>query len=497
MTLTGTTFTNASAIDFGNTPATFFTVNSPTSITATAPFGTLGAVDVTVTTPGGTSTTGAADQFTYIEGPPTPTMVATYRGDLGRSAYYPSQTGVTIANAPNLKVHWTDTGGTGSFAQPIVANNMVYWGDWNGLEHGTDLSGNDVWTVNVGVDSDSACSPPVSGPSGTVTAAMMGATPVVYVPGGDDNFYALNALTGALIWKTNLGTLPADFLWSSPILYNGSIYEGIASFGDCPLVQGQLVQMNASTGAIQHVANMTPNGCIGAGIWTSPTIDPSDGSIYVTTATPNACSTPGEMAPAIVKLRASDLSVLSSWTVPVAEQAFGDEDFGATPTLFTATINGVPRALVGALNKNGLFYAWDRSNVAAGPVWQSTIADPSGSPRSIVSAAWDGSLLYTGGGSAIINGTSCYGNISALDPATGAFVWRSCQTSFMTAGLTEVPGLIIEGVGAGGNLVFLNAATGATVTTFNTQSMVQGEVTVSNGIVYVPVAKGNLIALGQ
>ena len=41
---------------------------------------------------------------------------------------------------------------------------------------------------------------------------MMGTTPVVYVPGGDDNFYALNALTGAVIWKTNLGTPPGRLL---------------------------------------------------------------------------------------------------------------------------------------------------------------------------------------------------------------------------------------------------------------------------------------------
>ena len=241
----------------------------------------------------------------------------------------------------------------------------------------------------------------------------MGGTPVVYVPGGDDNMYALNALTGAVIWKTNLGTPPAWYLWASPILFNGSLYMGISSFGDCPLVQGQLVQMDATTGAIQHVANMVPNGCIGAGIWTSPTVDPSDGSIYVTTGTPNACHNPGpNLAPSIVKLRASDLSISRAGPCPLSEQTFGDEDFGGTPTLFTATINGVPRPLVGALNKDGLFFAWDRNNLAAGPVWQSTIADPSGSPRSIVSASWDGKYLYVGGGGAIINGTSCYGNIS-------------------------------------------------------------------------------------
>ena len=47
----------------------------------------------------------------------------------------------------NLKLHWTATGGTGSFAQPIVANNLVYWGDWDGFEHATDLTGHDVWKV--------------------------------------------------------------------------------------------------------------------------------------------------------------------------------------------------------------------------------------------------------------------------------------------------------------------------------------------------------------
>jgi len=192
----------------------------------------------------------------------------------------------------------------------------------------------------------------------------------------------------------------------------------------------------------------------------------------------------------------SFLTILSSWTVPTSEQQAGDADFGGTPTVFTATINGVPRVLVGALNKDGLFFAWDRNNLAAGPVWQSTVADPSGSPRSIVSAAWDGTYLYVGAGGATINGTSCYGNISALDPATGAFVWRSCQ-DFMTAGITEVPGMLLEGTGAGGRIAILNTANGATLSNFAAGSMVQGEVTVSNGILYAPLANGNLIAVGQ
>ncbi|HLM96594.1 MAG TPA: hypothetical protein VK283_09760, partial [Acidimicrobiales bacterium] len=308
-------------------------------------------------------------------------------------------------------------------------------------------------------------------------------------------FYALNALTGAIIWQTNLGTPPGDYLWSSPILFNGSVYQGVASFGDCPLVQGRLVQMDAISGAIEHTTDMVPNGCIGGGIWSSPAIDPSDGSIYVTTGTPNACNLP-EMSPAIVKMRASDLTVLSSWTIPPS-QLYSDPDFGATPTLFTAVINGVQRDLVGALDKNGLFYAWDRSDLAAGPVWETRIANPAGGPLSIVSASWDGTRLYVGGGNAIINGVSCYENISALDPATGAFIWRDCVQGSMTSGITEVPGVLIQPYGAVGNLLFINPVSGAVLRNYSPGGWPEGEVTVSNGIVYLTLTSGNLIALGQ
>ena len=68
MILTGTNFSGTTAVTFGATAATGFTVNSATQITATAPAGT-GTVDVRVTTAGGTSATSAADQFTYVNAP--------------------------------------------------------------------------------------------------------------------------------------------------------------------------------------------------------------------------------------------------------------------------------------------------------------------------------------------------------------------------------------------------------------------------------------------
>ena len=68
VTITGTNFTGAKEVKFGSVAATGVTVVSATSITAEAPAGS-GTVDVTVTTIGGTSAIGGADQYTYVSLP--------------------------------------------------------------------------------------------------------------------------------------------------------------------------------------------------------------------------------------------------------------------------------------------------------------------------------------------------------------------------------------------------------------------------------------------
>jgi hypothetical protein len=69
VTITGTNLVGATAVHFGSTSATSFTVTSATTVRAVAPGGTPGSVDVTVTTPGGTSATSPADQFSYQNAP--------------------------------------------------------------------------------------------------------------------------------------------------------------------------------------------------------------------------------------------------------------------------------------------------------------------------------------------------------------------------------------------------------------------------------------------
>jgi alpha-tubulin suppressor-like RCC1 family protein len=69
VTIAGTDFSEATAVKFGSASAESFSVESPTKILAQAPAGTIGTVDVTVTTAAGTSAKGAADRFTYLAAP--------------------------------------------------------------------------------------------------------------------------------------------------------------------------------------------------------------------------------------------------------------------------------------------------------------------------------------------------------------------------------------------------------------------------------------------
>jgi len=60
---------------------------------------------------------------------------------------------------------------------------------------------------------------------------------VVYVGSDDDNVYALNARTGALLWSHGTGSV-----FSSPAVANGLVYVGS--------YDGNVYALNASTGAL-------------------------------------------------------------------------------------------------------------------------------------------------------------------------------------------------------------------------------------------------------
>lgn len=423
---------------------------------------------------------------------------STYLDDDGRSGFNSTETIINPSSAPHLKLHWSYQAGGKITTQPVEANSMVYWGSWDGFEHATNLDGTQAWQQNLGQTVATNCSLPTVGVASTATLASVSIggklTPVVFVGGGNATFYALNAASGKVIWKTTLGSSPSYFLWSSSAVYNKSVYIGVASFGDCPQVQGRFIQLDVSTGTILHAFDTVPSGCIGGGVWGSPTIDQTDGSAYFVTGDHTSCSTPEPYAAAIVKLRASDLSYVSSWQVPPPRH-----EFGSTPTLFQATIGGVIHQLVGVANKEGIYYAFDRQAISLGPVWQTTIAASGACPEcgqgSIAPSAWDGSTLYVAGGKTTIGGKSCLGSLRALNPADGTFLWKDCLNDGpVLAAVSAVPGVAV--VGEGKHLVVVATATGKILFNYTAARRFWGAASVSNGVLYIGDVNGQLYAFG-
>ena len=80
VTVTGSTFTGATGVKFGATPAASFTINSDTSITATSPAGSAGTVDITVTAAAGVSAITAGDRFVYAASAPAVSGLAPSSG---------------------------------------------------------------------------------------------------------------------------------------------------------------------------------------------------------------------------------------------------------------------------------------------------------------------------------------------------------------------------------------------------------------------------------
>src|SRR5215472_18535266 len=178
----------------------------------------------------------------------------TYLNNGARTGFNSAETVITPASAPQLTQLWADSGSGAISAEPVQVNGVVYYGSWNGHENAVKAStGAALWSRFLGQLKDTACVPSTLGVGSTATVSTITvngtATRAVFVGGGDANFYALNASTGAVIWKTPLGigTQPDRFLWSSPLLYNGSLYEGVASCGN-GRASGEIVQMDAVTG---------------------------------------------------------------------------------------------------------------------------------------------------------------------------------------------------------------------------------------------------------
>jgi hypothetical protein len=426
---------------------------------------------------------------------PVTIELATYHGDLGRDGYSPD-TAIRVDNVSGLQELWADHAAGAITDQPAIVNGIAYWGDWAGKEHATNATGKSLWSTYLGQTDAPGCNPSLVGIASSPTVGTVNGTKVVITGGGASDVAELRASTGAVVWDTRIAPPDGGFVWSSPVLYDGSIYIGISSFGDCPLVASAVFMVNAATGAVEHEFSTVPaGGCLGGGVWSSPAIDAAEDALFVTTGN-TTCTTP--LQDAMLKLSLANLALVGSWAVP-AGQRVSDSDWGSSPTLFTAEIGGQLEQLVGSADKNGIFYALDTTALSRGPIWEYQIAQGGGDPQngngSIAPATWDGTTLYVAGGATTISGNTCLGSVDALDPATGQPLWSDClDDGPVLAALTSVPGVVVAMTGS--DLVALQASDGDQLFEWAdaNHTPFYGPAVVSGPVVFAGNTDGNLFA---
>src|SRR5579883_220127 len=418
-----------------------------------------------------------------------------YLHDGARTASSGDETILSPANAGRLTPLWTYTTGGVIAASPTVVGGVAYVGSWDGYEYALDATNGTLrWKTYLGTTSSPNCDPSHLG----ITSGATVQNGVVYVGGGDAYWYALDATTGAVLWKVFTGDNSAGgghYNWSSPLLYNGYAYIGVASLGDCPLVQGQLLQVSLSTHQVVHTFNAVPAGQVGGGIWTSPSVDAATNTIYVTTGTTGAADeTTQPQTQAMVALDAATLAVKGVWQIPPA-QLVADSDWGTTPTVFD---DASGTHLVAAADKNGYLYTFDRTDVAAGPLWQQKIGNGGSCPQCgdgmISSGTYAGGQLYFASGTTTISGTTYAGSVVALDPATGSSLWTHRTSGAVLPALAAADGLIIDGEGP--TLEVLNAASGAPLYSYTTGGTLYGAPSVANGMIFEGSTNDTVYAFG-
>ncbi len=299
--------------------------------------------------------------------------------------------GIAAADVPRLKLKWAFgfPGDLAENSQPTIYAGRVFVGSQGGLVYSLDAStGCIYWWFDAGraVRSSIVVSP-LKTASGTRYAAFFG--------DAGATMYALDASTGKVLWKTKVDGQPPAVITGTPALYQGRLYVPVASTEEiagaqptyeCCRFRGSIAALDAATGeslwktyTIAQEARPTKKnsagtqqwGPSGAPIWSSPTVDPKNGALYVTTGD-NYSDPPTETSDAFLALDLRSGKIL--WSRQMTQlDAYNvacrmadktncpdsngpDVDFGAPPIL--VPLGKGRRALV-AGQKSGVVHAVD------------------------------------------------------------------------------------------------------------------------------------------
>ena len=285
VTVNGSGFTGATAVNFGAASAAGVQIVSDTQLTAVSPVSS-GVVDVTVMTPAGTSATGTADQFTYISllAQVAPSSVACNsstadlqpKSVLTLSVYNPSSVGADMTNS-GLRIEFgVDPGGMGS-AGALIASQYTAGSQTSGIPEllrtvDAAVIGGSAWNINQIPDAPCAfLAIPGTGPGqGTIAAngsvtftfaldvdLVPGSSPVaISVMGVNDPATVTN--TPLLILKTP-AVLEIQSFTASPALLNPPSNWSVLSWQTAGAAQCQLTWLEPTT-QVAYQGKYLPRG---------------------------------------------------------------------------------------------------------------------------------------------------------------------------------------------------------------------------------------------
>lgn len=457
---------------------------------------------------------------------------------------------VSPTNIKALKPKWAFTTGGDVSARAAVAGGVAYFPDWSGHLYAVRSgSGKLVWSKNILTDYLPTTFSPAPAKVVSRTSPFLDrATNTLYI-GTQKGAYllAINATTGALRWKTQLDAHPAAIDTTSPVVFNGVVYVGVASLEEaaaadpsypCCSFRGSVVALNARTGAQKWKTYTVPPGYNGGAVWGSTIVpDPARHRVYATTGnnyftptdpaytacianggTQATCNSPDNNVDAVVALDmttgayvwADRFADSDDWTVacffagtncPV--NSGPDFDFGSGAQLFTVRTATGPRTLIGAGQKSGVYSAIDPNTGHV--VWATQVGPGSSLGGMEWGSATDGRRIYVqianfyGIPHAMTDGSTTQGGSwAALDPATGHVLWQVADPNGAVdlGPMTVANGVVYAPSMAGGatdkSMFGLDAATGKTVWSFAAGSSVNAGASIADDTVYWGSGYANL-----
>lgn len=288
---------------------------------------------------------------------------------------------------PGLAVRWTypAPGALPPFrASPVVSHGRVFVGNSNGRLYALDAhTGALLWqyppTASPALTSQFTCNPSSMGlASSAVVAKVNGTEAVIFgAPDrsigtglGEGRLFALNAATGAELWKspviarltgTNSGSTTEfheQIGYSSPIVFKDRVYVGVANHCDNPIQKGRAVAVHLSTGAIDAGFSYCSTGTCadatrGGGVWSSVAV--KGDSVYLTTGNVQS-GQPFEPSPnrGLSMLRLDKDTGAIVWQFqPVPWTLDGDPDWNATVSYQSASCG----PMIVATQKDGWTHA--------------------------------------------------------------------------------------------------------------------------------------------